>query len=112
MFFKRRKKAPSAAEVNAKDREIIEKNAKLAEVILVWVKDAELRAQVEALKEELTYLIPSHKEAVVEKDRELQTGIEKVIALLNDKSVNLDCAEFANMLTEIKANIKMRNAEL
>ena len=111
-FFKKKQKAPTAAEQNALDKEIIEKNAKLSEAIIAWVKDEQLRKETLALREELAFLIPSHKDAVIQKDNEIMAKIEKILTLLNDSATTLGCAEFANLITDIKAFIKIRNAEV
>ena len=108
----KKEKGATIAEINAKDKEIIERNARLAEVFVTLIVDTDLLKTAKTVCEELRFLICSHKDEVIEKDKMLTVEIERIISLLNDTEAPADNEEIFKLLNKMRASIKIRNAEL
>ncbi len=111
-LFKKKENAPTQAELNAMDKEIVERNSKLLKAAIPLIRDEDLCNEVRLVAEQLKYLIPSHKDAVIEQDKEISIEINRIISLLRDADACFGENELFSDLCDLKSRIEIRNADV
>ena len=103
MCFRRKKN--NAANKNFEDRELIARNSKLIDALLVLTDEENLKADLKKLQEELKFLIPSPNDKVYEYDKKIGNSIDDIRILLKKG----DNAKASKMLRDVRELISMRN---
>ena len=111
-MFKKKEKAPTQADLNAMDKEIINKNSKLLNAAIPLVRDIELCNEIRIVEEQLKFLIPSHKDTVIEQDKEISIEVNRILSLLRDADACFGENELFEALCDLKARIGIRNADI
>ncbi|MBQ8302640.1 MAG: hypothetical protein IJX97_03715 [Clostridia bacterium] len=72
---------------NGEDRELIDRNYKLVEALIVLSSDEELTEQLGDVKEKLKYLTPSENPKVYDADKKITNAIQDMKILLTKEAV-------------------------
>ncbi len=72
---------------NGEDRELIDRNYKLVEALIVLSTDDELTEQLGDVKEKLKYLTPSENSKVYDADKKISNAIQDMKILLTKEAI-------------------------
>ena len=71
-----KKKTPKNKAGSEGDRQLVEQNAKLVDILIAMETNADGKAGLAALKEKLKYLMPTDKDEVYAKDIEIKKALD------------------------------------
>ena len=80
-------KKKSSGVKNSEDRELIERNYRLVDALIVLSSDEELTEQLGDVKEKLKYLTPSENSKVYDMDKRITNAIQDMKILLTKDAV-------------------------
>ena len=93
------------------DREMIEKNSKDIDTLLVLAKDEEFKVELKKLQEQIKYIIPLPESKAGDYDKKIKNAISDLkIELVKDKDDEKAVAKINALLRDLKLLVAERKA--